>query len=126
MWKNLAGFVPDHCKVVYYEPDYTHQWKLGYRLAAVLFLIAFHKGELHVLMTKRSQKVSSHKGAYKYMQVANSCNWELSLPYMNMASVLNLYCSRSKYTLLSVFVLVHNHISKFCSSLYTFCLRSWS
>ena len=35
---------------------------LGYRQAAVLFLVGYHRGELHVLITKRSYLVSTHKG----------------------------------------------------------------
>ena len=35
---------------------------LGYRQAAVLFLLTYHRGELHVLITKRSYHVSTHKG----------------------------------------------------------------
>lgn len=36
--------------------------RLFYRRAAVLFLLSMWKGELHVLMTKRSQAVRTHKG----------------------------------------------------------------
>ena len=35
---------------------------LSYRQAAVLFLLTYHRGELHVLITKRSYHVSTHKG----------------------------------------------------------------
>ena len=35
---------------------------LGYRQAAVLFLLSYQKGELCVLITKRSHLVSTHKG----------------------------------------------------------------
>lgn len=35
---------------------------LGYRQAAVLFLLTHHRGELHVLITKRSYNVTTHKG----------------------------------------------------------------
>lgn len=35
---------------------------LGYRQAAVLFLLSYFKGALHVLITKRSSSVSTHKG----------------------------------------------------------------
>ena len=34
----------------------------SYTKAAVLFLISHHSGELHVLITKRSQTVRIHKG----------------------------------------------------------------
>ena len=37
---------------------------LGYRQAAVLFLISQFRGELHVLITRRSYLVSSHKGMH--------------------------------------------------------------
>lgn len=37
---------------------------LGYRQAAVLFLISRFRGELHVLITRRSHLVSSHKGMH--------------------------------------------------------------
>ena len=37
---------------------------LGYRQAAVLFLMSYHRGELHVLITKRSHLVSAHKGMF--------------------------------------------------------------
>ena len=35
---------------------------LGYRQAAVLFLLSYHRGQLHVLITKRSFHVTTHKG----------------------------------------------------------------
>jgi hypothetical protein len=35
---------------------------LGYRQAAVLFLLSHHRGQLHVLITKRSHHVTTHKG----------------------------------------------------------------
>ena len=35
---------------------------LDYRQAAVIFLLSLYKGKLHVLMTKRSNAVRTHKG----------------------------------------------------------------
>ena len=35
---------------------------LGYKQAAVMFLLSHHNGSLQVLMTKRSNTVRTHKG----------------------------------------------------------------
>ena len=42
---------------------------LGYKQAAVLFLIGDLEGELHVLITKRSTSVNSHKGKVMFVTI---------------------------------------------------------
>lgn len=64
--EEYGWFHPGHSKVLNFEPNYTNQSRLGYRLAAVLFLITFYKGDFHVLLTKRSDKVTTHKGKKLY------------------------------------------------------------
>ena len=46
---------------------------LDYRQAAVLFLLSLYKGKLHVLMTKRSTAVRTHKG--KQIIIYNFICW---------------------------------------------------
>lgn len=45
---------------------------LGYRQAAVLFLLSHRRGELHVLITRRSYHVSTHKGNIALINLKNS------------------------------------------------------
>lgn len=53
--------------------------ELGYRQAAVLFLISYHRGDLHVLITRRSHLVSTHKGIWYVGLERNSKSFSLGI-----------------------------------------------
>ena len=59
-------------------PERKYPSGLGYRQAAVLFLLSHYRGQLHVLITKRSFHVTTHKGEYINESMDYTCTTQAS------------------------------------------------